>query len=334
MSGDISDTTEHVRQMQGDSKPESRSVMDIDRLTTEAVNEASARIDSADALEIVRIMNAEDAAAVAAVGAVSAEVARAIDIVAEAFRNGGRLVYMGAGTSGRLGVLDASECPPTFGLDPGQVIGLIAGGERALRHPVEGAEDSPEQGADELKAIALTNRDVVIGIATSGRTPYVLGGLKYAAEIGAATIGFACNRPSAMDDLVQVMIAPVVGPEVLSGSTRLKSGTATKLVLNMITTGVMIRIGKTYGNRMVDLKPLNEKLRIRSKRIIRDIAGVDDTTAAKCLAATAGHLKPALTMALAGVDAAKAHELLAAHGGHVRSAVAAAARDRAESLDS
>jgi len=308
----------------GNSGGTSRSIMDIDRLTTEAVNEASATIDTADALEIVRIMNAEDAATVAAVGAVSAEVARAIDIVADAFRSGGRLIYMGAGTSGRLGVLDASECPPTFGSDPGMVVGLIAGGERALRHPVEGAEDSTEQGAAELKALGLSSRDVVMGIATSGRTPYVLGGLTSAAEVGAATIGFACNRPSAMDGLVQVMIAPVVGPEVLSGSTRLKSGTATKLVLNMITTGAMIRIGKTYGNRMVDLKPLNEKLRVRSRRIIRDIAGVDDATAAACLAATSGHLKPALTMALAGIDAAQALQLLAAHGGHVRSAVAAA----------
>jgi len=314
------------------SKSLGRAVMDIDRLTTEAVNTVSARIDSADALEIVRIMNAEDAAAVAAVGAVSAEVARAIDILAEAFCTGGRLVYMGAGTSGRLGVLDASECPPTFGSEPGQVFGLIAGGERALRHPVEGAEDSPEQGAADLKAIGVSARDVVMGIATSGRTPYVLGGLKLAAEIGAATIGFACNRPSAMDDLVQVMIAPVVGPEVLSGSTRLKAGTATKLVLNMITTGAMIRIGKTYGNRMVDLKPLNEKLRIRSRRIIREIAEVDDATAAACLAATAGHLKPALTMALANVDAATAQELLANHDGHVRSAVAAASSRRNSSV--
>lgn len=308
----------------------SRYVMDIDRLTTEAVNDASTKIDTADALEIVRIMNAEDAAALAAVEAVSTEVARAIDIVADAFRAGGRLIYMGAGTSGRLGVLDASECPPTFGSEPGMVVGLIAGGERALRHPVEGAEDSPEQGAADLKALALKNRDVVMGIATSGRTPYVLGALKYAAELGAATIGFACNRPSAMDELVQVMIAPVVGPEVLSGSTRLKAGTATKLVLNMITTGAMIRIGKTYGNRMVDLKPLNEKLRIRSRRIIRDIAGVDDATAAACLAATSGHLKPALTMALAGVDSATAQQLLAEHDGHVRSAVAAAVNKKVE----
>ncbi len=329
MSGDASG---HSHDSAIVSKSPARAVMDIDRLTTEAVNPASARIDSADALEIVRIMNAEDAAAVAAVGAVSAEVARAIDIVAEAFRAGGRLIYMGAGTSGRLGVLDASECPPTFGSEPGQVVGLIAGGERALRHPVEGAEDSPEQGTADLKALQLTNLDVVMGIATSGRTPYVLGGLKFATEVGAATIGFACNRPSAMDDLVQVMIAPVVGPEVLSGSTRLKAGTATKLVLNMITTGAMIRIGKTYGNRMVDLKPLNEKLKIRSRRIIREIAGVDDATAAFCLAATHGHLKPALTMALAGIDAGTAQELLAIHGGHVRSAVAAASSRRNSSV--
>jgi len=309
---------------QGVAPVAARPVMDIDRLTTEAVNESSAQIDSSSALEIVRMMNAEDTVAVAAVGAVASEVAAAIDLVANAFRHGGRLIYMGAGTSGRLGVLDASECPPTFGSEPGQIVGLIAGGERALRHPVEGAEDSPEQGAADLKALELTSRDVVMGIATSGRTPYVLGGLRYAAEVGAVAIGFACNRPSAMDGLAQVMIAPIVGPEVLAGSTRLKAGTATKLVLNMITTGAMIRSGKTYGNRMVDLKPLNEKLRIRSRRIIREIAGVDDALAAQCLAATAGHLKPALTMALAGIDSQTAQQLLANHGGHVRSAVAAA----------
>ncbi|MFM7318132.1 MAG: N-acetylmuramic acid 6-phosphate etherase, partial [bacterium] len=252
------------------------SIFQVDSLTTEAVNPESGQIDNASADEIVRIIVHEDFRAVEAVKAVSAEIARAIEIVARAFRTGGRLIYMGAGTSGRLGVLDASECPPTFGSDPSLVVGLIAGGERALRNPVEGAEDRPEEGAADLDRLLPCATDVVMGIATSGRTPYVIGGLKRARELGAATIGLVCNRPSAMDDCVDLMIAPVVGPEVLSGSTRMKAGTATKLILNMITTGAMIRTGKTYGNRMVDLKPLNEKLKIRSRRILREIAGIDD----------------------------------------------------------
>lgn len=299
------------------------SIFQVDSLTTEAVNPESGQIDNASADEIVRIIVHEDFRAVEAVKAVSAEIARAIEIVARAFRTGGRLIYMGAGTSGRLGVLDASECPPTFGSDPSLVVGLIAGGERALRNPVEGAEDRPEEGAADLDRLLPCATDVVMGIATSGRTPYVIGGLKRARELGAATIGLVCNRPSAMDDCVDLMIAPVVGPEVLSGSTRMKAGTATKLILNMITTGAMIRTGKTYGNRMVDLKPLNEKLKIRSRRILREIAGIDDTTAARLLHESSGHLKPALVMALAGVDHQRAMALLASGGGHVRTAVLA-----------
>lgn len=307
------------------SELELPEILQVDHLTTEAVNAASAMIDTFSALEIVRLMNAEDAEAVAAVGRVAGAIAQATEAVAEAFRQGGRLIYMGAGTSGRLGVLDASECPPTFGSDPGQVVGLIAGGDRALRHPVEGAEDSPAQGAADLAALNLKPEDVVLGIASSGRTPYVIGGLDYASRMGATTIGLVCNSPSAMDSHVQIMIAPVVGPEVLSGSTRMKAGTATKLVLNAITTGAMILSGKTYGNRMVDLKPLNEKLKIRSRRILREIAGVDDTEAHRCLEATAGLLKPALVMALAGVEAIEAKRLLDENGGLVRRAVAASA---------
>lgn len=297
------------------------SIFQVDNLTTEAVNPESGQIDAASADEIVRVIVQEDFKAVEAVQAVSAEIASAIDLVAGAFQRGGRLIYMGAGTSGRLGVLDASECPPTFGSDPSLVVGLIAGGERALRNPVEGAEDRPEDGAADLEKLMPRAADVVMGIATSGRTPYVMGGLKRARELGAATIGLVCNRPSAMDDCVDLMIAPVVGPEVLSGSTRMKAGTATKLILNMITTGAMIRTGKTYGNRMVDLKPLNEKLKIRSRRILREIAGIDDAQAARLLQESSGHLKPALVMALAGVDHPGALALLNSGGGHVRTAV-------------
>ena len=295
-------------------------ILNVDHLTTESVNPDSSKIDTYTSVEIVRLLNLEDSKAVDAVKLEENSIARAIDLVVSAFRQNGRLIYMGAGTSGRLGVLDASECPPTFGTDPGQVIGLIAGGERALRNPVEGAEDSPEQGAADLMALNPTSSDVVMGVATSGRTPYVIGGLELARQVGAATIGLVCNRPSAMDPYVDVMIAPIVGPEVLSGSTRMKAGTATKLVLNAITTGAMIRTGKTYGNRMVDLKPLNEKLRIRSRRILREISGVDEETASELLSQTGGRLKPALVMALSGVNAETAERLLVENQGLVRMA--------------
>lgn len=304
--------------------PESPGVLNVDHLTTESVNQDSLLIDTFSSVEIVRLLTSEDSNALNAVRLVEASIARAIDLVVSSFHRNGRLIYMGAGTSGRLGVLDASECPPTFGSDPGQVVGLIAGGDRALRNPIEGAEDSPEQGATDLMALQPTSSDVIMGIATSGRTPYVIGGLQLARQVGAATIGLVCNQPSAMDRYVDVMIAPIVGPEVLSGSTRMKAGTATKLVLNAITTGAMIRTGKTYGNRMVDLKPVNEKLRIRSRRILREIAGVDDETASRYLSETQGRLKPALVMALSGASATQAERLLDENQGLVRLAVESA----------
>jgi N-acetylmuramic acid 6-phosphate etherase len=297
-----------------------------DHLLTEARNPHSAEIDKLDAAGIVALMNAEDAKVVAAVGAEAAAIAQAIEWVAERFRRGGRLIYIGAGTSGRLGVLDASECPPTFSTPPAMVVGLIAGGPAALTRAIEGAEDQPERGAGDLEAIGLQPVDLVVGIATSGRTPYVLGAVRYARSIGAATIGIACNRPSAIGGLVDLEVAPLVGPEVLAGSTRLKAGTATKMILNMITTGAMIRIGKTLGNRMIDLSPSNEKLRIRSRRMLRELAGVDDAAALRLLEQAGGRLKPALVMALAQVDAATAQALLAAAGGQVRAAVRAAGR--------
>jgi N-acetylmuramic acid 6-phosphate etherase len=295
-----------------------------DSLQTEARNPASERIDSLDAAGIVTLMAAEDARALDAVRAERRSIARAIDRVAEAFRNGGRLIYVGAGTSGRLGVLDASECPPTFGTDPGLVVGVIAGGDRALRHSVEDAEDRPESGAEAIDALMVTAADVVVGIATSGRTPFVLGAMDRARERGSTTIGLACNRPSLLEEHVELLIAPVVGPEVIAGSTRLKAGTATKLVLNMISTGAMVRIGKTYGNRMIDLGPLNEKLRRRSRRIVREVASVSDDEARRLLNEAGGRLKLALVMALAGVSAEGAARLLNQHSGQVREALAAA----------
>ncbi len=295
-----------------------------DGLTTEARNPASEDLDQLDPRGIVALMNAEDAQVVAAVGAELDAIAEAIAWTADRFRQGGRLIYLGAGTSGRLGVLDASECPPTFGTDPGLVVGLIAGGSAALTRAVEGAEDDAEQGAGDLADLNPTARDLVVGIATSGRTPYVLGAILFAKERGVATVGIACNRPSLLGELVDLEIAPEVGPEILAGSTRLKAGTATKMILNMITTGAMVRVGKSLGNRMVDLRPTNEKLRIRAKRMLRDLAGIDDDRAGRHLVEAEWHLKRALVAALAGVEPADAQRWLDQAGGQVRGAVAAA----------
>ncbi len=295
-----------------------------DHLLTEGLNPLSAEIDRLDARAIVDLMNAEDARAVAAVGEVAEAVASVVELAADRFRRGGRLIYVGAGTSGRLGVLDASECPPTFNSPPGLVVGLIAGGPTALTRAVEGAEDDPDRGASDLLAIGVTADDLVVGIATSGRTPYVLGAIEEAKRVGATTVGIACNRPSELGRLVDIEVAPLVGPEVIAGSTRLKAGTATKLILNMITTGAMVLIGKTYGHRMIDLQPTNHKLRLRTRRILRELARLTDDEAANLLVQTSGRLKPALVAALACVDADRAESLLAEHGGQVRAAVRAA----------
>jgi len=298
-----------------------------DHLLTEALNPLSEGLDRLSAAEIVALMNSEDAVAVEAVRAESVAIARAIDEVADRFRRGGRLVYVGAGTSGRLGVLDASECPPTFNSDPSMVVGLIAGGPTALTRAVEGAEDDRERGREEVRAIEVGPDDLLVGIATSGRTPYVLGAVEEARARGAFTVGLACNRPSLLGKLVDLEIAPLVGPEILAGSTRLKAGTATKLVLNMLTTGAMVRIGKTMGNRMIDLQPTNEKLRIRTRRILRELAGIGDDEAAGLLARCSGNLKRALVAALAKVEPGVAAGLLQRHGGQVRDAVAGALKE-------
>ena len=254
-----------------------------DHLLTESRNPRSEFIDTLSPLEIVRLMNSEDGKVVEAVEAETEAIAQAIDWAADSFRRGGRLIYVGAGTSGRLGVLDASECPPTFRTPPGMVVGLIAGGSIALTRAVEGAEDNAQQGADDISALEVQGKDLVVGIATSGRTPYVLGAVREARRRGARTIGLTCNRPSLLGSEVDLEIAPLVGAEIIAGSTRLKAGTATKMILNMISTGAMVRIGKTLGNRMVDLMPSNEKLRIRSRRILRELAGVDDAVATQIL---------------------------------------------------
>src|SRR6266851_6915276 len=284
----------------------------MDHLQTEARNPASSKLDELSALEIVRLMNAEDAKVISAVAAREEANASAIDMIAERLRAGGRLVYVGAGTSGRLGVLDATECPPTFNSPPGQVVGVIAGGPQALTSAVEGAEDHPEYAERDLRGISLSAGDVLVGIATSGRTPYVLGAVEYAKKLKAFTIGIACNAEAVLNGVVDLAIVLVVGPEVLSGSTRLKAGTATKLVLNMLSTGAMVRLGKTYGNLMVDLRATNTKLRARTNRIVRNLTGLSVEEADALLQKCAGELKTALVVQQANVTPAEARARLQA----------------------
>jgi N-acetylmuramic acid 6-phosphate etherase len=295
----------------------------MEHLLTEARNPASTDLDKLTPLELVRLMSAEDAQVIPAVASQAEAIARAIEVVAEHLRAGGRLVYAGAGTSGRLGVLDAAECPPTFSTPPGLVVGLIAGGQAALTTAVEGAEDHPEQGERDLQAIGFHARDVLAGIATSGRTPYVCGALAYARALGAFTIGFSCTPEADLNPLCDLAITPLVGPEVLTGSTRLKAGTATKLVLNTISTGVMVRLGKTYGNLMVDLRATNSKLRARTNRIVRHFTGLSVEAAAELLQRCDGELKTALVVHQGGLTPEEARARLQAAGGQVRVALEA-----------
>lgn len=299
--------------------------MMLEHLTTEQRNPDSDRIDAMSSLEIVQLMNAQDASVAAAVAKESETIAAAVDLIADAFRRGGRLVYIGAGTSGRLGVLDASECPPTFNSPPEQVVGLIAGGKVALTNAVEGAEDHPELAIADLQELELDQSDVLVGIATSGRTPYVIAALKYAREQGAAAIAFTCNQENQLADVADLTICPVVGPEVVTGSTRLKAGTATKMVLNMLTTGAMVRTGKTYGNLMVDLRATNEKLVDRSLRILMAFTDLSREAAESVLEDCHGELKTAIVSVKRKVSAETAEELLKQAGGHLRQVLDAAA---------
>jgi N-acetylmuramic acid 6-phosphate etherase len=255
-----------------------------------------------------------------AVARQSDSIAQAIDAITERIRRGGRLIYLGAGTSGRLGVLDATECPPTFSTPPELVVGLIAGGHPALTRAVEGAEDHPEYAERDLREIDFQQRDALVGIATSGRTPYVIGGLQYAQRIGAVAIGLSCNDQSALTDHCDINIIPVVGPEVVSGSTRLKAGTATKMVLNMLTTGTMVRLGKTYGNLMVDLRATNSKLTVRARRIVAMLTGLTEQQAEEQLTRCSGELKTAVVAYARNVSPDAARQLLADAKGHLRQA--------------
>ncbi|MFF1493813.1 N-acetylmuramic acid 6-phosphate etherase [Streptomyces sp. NPDC058304] len=294
----------------------------LDTLTTEAFRPELAGIDRLSTLEIARTMNAEDAGVAAAVATQLPHIAAAIDAIALRMARGGRLVYAGAGTAGRMGVLDASECPPTFNTDPAQVVGLIAGGPSAMVEAVEGAEDSTELAAADLAALELTADDTVIGISASGRTPYAIGAVAFARTRGALTVGLSCNAGSALAAAAEHGIEVVVGPELLTGSTRLKAGTAQKLVLNLVSTITMIRLGKTYGNLMVDLRASNEKLRARSRRILALATGAPDEEIEAALDATGGEVKQAVLVLLAGVDGPTAAGLLTASDGHLREALA------------
>lgn len=287
--------------------------------TTEEQNLNSVDIDLKSTSEIVRIFHEEDRKAVAAVEAESDAIARAIKLCVDAFRSGGRLFYIGAGTSGRLGVLDASECPPTFSTPPEMVQGIIAGGDVALRRSVEGEEDKPESGASAVREQQLTPQDVIVGIASSGRTPYVIGALKEAHIIGATTIFFCCvPPPEELKEWVTHFITPIVGPEIIAGSTRLKAGTATKLVLNMLTTVSMIKLGKVYNNLMVDVHASNTKLVARSIRIVQAVTGVDAAVAEEALVQAGGRAKLAIVMLTKGLNPTEANALLEKHSGFLR----------------
>ena len=296
---------------------------ELESLTTEAFRPELADIDRLPTLDIARLMNGEDATVAGAVAARLPQIAAAIDAVAERMSRGGRLVYAGAGTAGRLGILDASECPPTFNTDPSRVVGLIAGGPDAVVTSVEGAEDSRDLARADLETLAPTPDDTVVGISASGRTPYAIGAVEHARASGCLTIGLACNPGSPLAAAADHGIEIVVGPELLTGSTRLKSGTAQKLVLNMLSTITMIRLGKTYGNLMVDVRASNDKLRARSHRIVALATGAGDKEIEEALAATDGEVKNAILTLLAGVDGPTAARLLAESDGHLRAALAA-----------
>ena len=299
----------------------SASSENLGKLPTEQPNPATSDIDTLPTIDLVRRLNEQDGTVASAVARALPAIAEGVDVIARQIRAGGRLIYIGAGTSGRLGVLDASECPPTFNTPPELVVGLIAGGDHALRHPVENIEDLPEEGAKALEEISLSTLDVVVGIAASGRTPFVIGALQYANTIGASTISLSNVEESAISKHADIDIAAVTGPEPLTGSTRMKAGTAQKLVLNMLTTGTMVRLGKTFGNLMVDVQPSNQKLRDRAVRIVASATELDLSQAATLLDDAGNDVKAAILMGLLGISTDAAHQRLDAHSGVIRQAL-------------
>ncbi|WP_387465946.1 N-acetylmuramic acid 6-phosphate etherase [Photorhabdus sp. RM323S] len=295
--------------------------LNLINMVTESRNPASTCIDTLPTLEMLRIINNEDKKVALAVEQTLPQVAKTVDKIAEAFRQGGRLIYIGAGTSGRLGILDASECPPTYGTRPEQVVGLIAGGHQAILRAVENAEDNRQLGKNDLQALNFNSKDVLVGIAASGRTPYVLGAMEYAKSVGATVACISCNPDSPMVQAADIAMTPVVGPEIITGSSRMKAGTAQKLILNMLTTGAMIRTGKVYGNLMVDVEATNAKLVERQKNIVMAATECNREQAEQALAECDGHCKTAIVMILAGINAQQAKALLEKNHGFIHSAI-------------
>lgn len=296
--------------------------MNLEGLTTEARNEATKKIDQASTLEMVTLINQEDQKVAQAIEKVLPQIAAAIDAAAERFKKGGRLIYCGAGTSGRLGALDAIELTPTYSVSPERAFGILAGGEKAMYQAIEGAEDSKELAIEDLTQHQLTARDVVIAIAASGRTPYAVSAIEYGKKVGALTISVTCNNQSPMNQLAEIGIAPIVGPEVITGSTRMKAGSAQKMVLNMFSTGIMVKVGNIYQNLMVNVQPTNEKLIQRATNIIKEAAEIEESQAKEYLEAAQLEVAPAIVMAKAHVDFQKAKQLLAEHDGRISEVLA------------
>lgn len=296
--------------------------MNLEGLTTEARNEATKKIDQVSTLEMVTLINQEDQKVAQAIEKVLPQIATAIDAAAERFKKGGRLIYCGAGTSGRLGALDAIELTPTYSVSPERAFGILAGGEKAMYQAIEGAEDSKELAIEDLTQHQLTARDVVIAIAASGRTPYAVSAIEYGKKVGALTISVTCNNQSPMNQLAEIGIAPIVGPEVITGSTRMKAGSAQKMVLNMFSTGIMVKVGNIYQNLMVNVQPTNEKLIQRATNIIKEAAEIEEARAKEYLEAAQLEVAPAIVMAKAHVDFQKAKQLLAEHDGRISEVLA------------
>lgn len=296
--------------------------MNLEGLTTEARNEATKKIDQVSTLEMVTLINQEDQKVAQAIEKVLPQIAAAIDAAAERFKKGCRLIYCGAGTSGRLGALDAIELTPTYSVSPERAFGILAGGEKAMYQAIEGAEDSKELAIEDLTQHQLTARDVVIAIAASGRTPYAVSAIEYGKKVGALTISVTCNNQSPMNQLAEIGIAPIVGPEVITGSTRMKAGSAQKMVLNMFSTGIMVKVGNIYQNLMVNVQPTNEKLIQRATNIIKEAAEIEESQAKEYLEAAQLEVAPAIVMAKAHVDFQKAKQLLAEHDGRISEVLA------------